>query len=156
MSESPRGWIPTTIIIVGSVGLMGAMLTDGLAVIGRHIGVPVVGSIEVSQAFVIVMASSAIAFASLGDQHAAVDLVFNRLPDWAKRAAMRVNAVLAFAFVAALVVASVWIAVEHWATDEQTELVKIPLRWFRVFWIAAACIAAGAFAISIFRKPKVD
>jgi TRAP-type C4-dicarboxylate transport system permease small subunit len=156
MSESPRGWLPTLIIATGSIGLAGAMVTDGLAVAGRHLGLPFAGSIEISQAFVIIMAASAIAYASLDDHHAAVDLVFQRLPKWLQCAALRVNAFLTLAFFAALIAGSGWILTEGWAGGEQTELLHVPLRWFRLFWIVMSVISAGAFAIGVVRRPKVD
>lgn len=157
MSEPPKSWVARILIVAGSIGLMGAMLTDGLAVVGRHAGLPLAGSIEVTQAFVIVMAASAIAYASLGGDHAAVDLVYARLPEWLKRLLARVNALLGFALLGVLAFGSAWIAWEHWGSGEQTELVHVPLRWFRLWWIGAAMVAAGAFLLAaVKRNPKTD
>lgn len=151
MSGKPTGRLSQVIMLAGSIGLVGAALTDLVAVAGRHGGIPFMGSIEISQAFVIVMAACSIACASLGGSHASVDLVFSRLPDWAQRLATRANAVAAFGFVALLVAASVWISIEHWDTGEQTEFFHIPLRWFRLFWIVMASIAAVAFLRGVLR-----
>lgn len=152
MSERPAGRLSGWLMAAGSVGLVGAALTDLAAVAGRHMGTPVMGSIEVSQAFVIVMAACSIACASLSGSHASVDLVFTRMPAWAQRLAMRANSIAAFAFVALLVAASVWILAEHWNAGERTEFFHIPLKWFRLFWIVMASIAALAFLRDALRR----
>ena len=82
------------LLATGAVGLVGAMLIDGIAVVGRHTGIPFTGSIELVQAFIVLGAASAIAYASLGATHAAVDLVFHRLPISAQRLAHRLAAAM--------------------------------------------------------------
>lgn len=154
MSGKPTGRLSQVIMVAGSIGLVGAAVTDLVAVTGRHAGIPFMGSIEISQAFVIVMAACSIASASLGGSHASVDLVFSRMPPWAQRLATHANGLAAFAFVALLVAASVWISIEHWDTGEQTEFFHIPLRWFRLFWIVMASIAALAFLRGIFVRQE--
>jgi TRAP-type C4-dicarboxylate transport system permease small subunit len=140
------------LLATGAIGLLGAMLTDAIAVVGRHIGIPLTGSIELVQAFIVLGASSAIAYASLGATHAAVDLVFHRLPISAQRVAHRLAALLGFLFVAALVVGSAWIAWEYRDANERTELLGIELKWLRLFWLACAVIAAAAMLAPLFRK----
>lgn len=39
--------------VIGAVGMLGAMLIDAQAVLGRHIGVALLGSIELSEACII-------------------------------------------------------------------------------------------------------
>lgn len=140
------------LLLVGAVGLIGAMLTDGVAVIGRHIGVPFTGSIELVQAFIVLGAASAIAYASLGATHAAVDLVFHRLPITAQHLAHRLAALLGFLFLAALVVGSAWIAWEYRGAGERTELLGIEVKWLRLFWLACAVVAAAAMLAPLFSK----
>ena len=140
------------LLVTGAVGLLGAMLTDAIAVVGRHIGIPFTGSIELVQVFIVVGASSAIAYASLGATHAAVDLVFHRLPISAQRLAHRLAALLGFLFVAALLVGSAWIAWEYRDAGERTELLGIELKWLRLFWLACAIIGAVAMLTPLFAK----
>ena len=47
-------------LAVGSAGLLAAMTTDALAVAGRHAGIRLLGSIEIVQACIVVVATSAI------------------------------------------------------------------------------------------------
>jgi TRAP-type C4-dicarboxylate transport system permease small subunit len=140
------------LLLTGAVGLIGAMLTDGIAVIGRHAGIPFTGSIELVQAFIVLGASSAIAYASLGATHAAVDLVFHRLPISAQHVAHRIAALLGFLFLAALVAGSAWIAWEYRNAGERTELLGIELKWLRLFWLACAVISAAAMLAPLFSK----
>ncbi len=142
------------LLATGAVGLLGAMMTDAIAVVGRHINVPFTGSIELVQAFIVLGASSAIAYASLGATHAAVDLVFHRLPISAQRIAHKVAALLGFLFVAALLVGSAWIAWEYRDAGERTELLGIELKWLRLFWLACAVIAAAAMLAPLFGKKR--
>ncbi len=151
------GWVARTLLATGSIGLLGALLTDGLAVIGRHSGMAFHGSIELVQAFITLGSASAIAYASLGAAHATVDLLFDRFPKWAQELAHRVTAALNFLFVAALVAGSVWIAAEYWDAGERTELLGIEVRWMRLFWIVCAIIAAIAILLPAFaRKSRPD
>ena len=140
------------VLLTGAVGLIGAMLADGIAVVGRHIGIPFTGSIELVQAFIVLGAASAIAYASLGATHAAVDLVFHRLPISAQHLANRFAALLGFLFLAALVIGSAWIAWEYRDAGERTELLGIELKWLRLFWLACAVIAAAAMLAPLFTK----
>jgi TRAP-type C4-dicarboxylate transport system permease small subunit len=141
-----------TLLVTGAVGLLGAMLTDSIAVVGRHVGVPFTGSIELVQAFIVLGGASAIAYASLGATHAAVELVFHRLPVSAQRLARRLAALLGFLFLAALVIGSAWIAWEYRDAGERTELLGIEVKWLRLFWLACAVIAACAMLAPLFSK----
>ena len=44
---------------VGAAGLLAMMLVEGVAVIGRHIGVPVTGALEIVQAAIVPAACAA-------------------------------------------------------------------------------------------------
>jgi TRAP-type C4-dicarboxylate transport system permease small subunit len=155
--KRPGEGIGGVLLATGGIGLLGAMLTDAIAVVGRHVGVPFTGSIELVQAFIVLGASSAIAYASLGATHAAVDLVFHRMPLSAQHLAHRLAALLGFLFVAALLAGSAWIAWEYRDAGERTELLGIELKWLRLFWLACALIAAAAMLAPLFaRKPPAD
>jgi TRAP-type transport system small permease protein len=142
------------LLLTGAVGLLGAMLTDSIAVVGRRAGIPFTGSIELVQAFIVLGAASAVAYASLGATHAAVDLVFHRLPISAQRLAHRFAALLGFLFLAALVTGSGWIAWEYRDAGERTELLGIELKWLRLFWLACAVISAAAMLAPLFARKQ--
>jgi TRAP-type C4-dicarboxylate transport system permease small subunit len=135
---------------VGSIGLIGAMLVDGVAVAGRHLDLPFTGSIELSQVCVVLLASCSIALATLARGHAVVDLLHQRLGPAAQRLLLRIAALLGFVFLAGVVVGLGWLASDLWNGRERTELLDIPIRWQRVLMIACFAIAAGGFLLHVF------
>src|SRR5689334_21288580 len=126
------------------------MIVDGLAVVGRHTGLPLTGSIELSQACVVLLSSCAIAVATLKRTHAAVDLLHQTLGPRAQALMLRVAAFLGLLFVLALAAGAAWLAVDLWTGDERTELLSIPVAWLRIVFIACLGIAASGFAIQVF------
>jgi TRAP-type C4-dicarboxylate transport system permease small subunit len=152
-SDAPRtqsrlAWL---LVAVGSVGVVATMLIDVVAVVGRHAGLPLTGSIEMAQAAVVMMASCSIAFATLERAHVAVDLLHSRMGAKTQIVVLRIAALLGFVFMSALVVSSVWVAVELWDGAERTELLEIPLQPLRLLWIGCASVAAIGFLIQAVR-----
>jgi hypothetical protein len=63
----------------------------------------------------------------------------------------RSAAFLAFVILAA---GSAWVSMDLWPTHEMTEQLAIPLRGFRLFWLAA-CIAAAIYsAVALVREVR--
>ncbi|MFM5932324.1 MAG: TRAP transporter small permease subunit [Novosphingobium sp.] len=139
--------------LLGGAGLLGATAVDSLAVAGRHIGLPVLGSIELVQAAVVLLASSAMLIATLVGEHASVHIVTERLPaGTAARLARGASVVCALAFTL-IAIGSAWICVELWDGFERTELLHLPLRWLRLLWVVFALLTAFAFARRALRSP---
>jgi TRAP-type C4-dicarboxylate transport system permease small subunit len=131
--------------LIGSAGLLVATAADSIAVAGRHLGFRLLGSIEIVQASVVLIAASAMVVATLVGSHASVHIVTERLSAAVGARLARVAALLsalAFALVAA---GSIWVASDLWSGFEQTELLGISLRWFRALWIAAAVLITFLF-----------
>jgi TRAP-type transport system small permease protein len=127
---------------IGAIGLLIAMAAETLAVIGRHIGMPLLGALEVIQTAILLTASTAMLSATLLKVHATVHLLTDRLPERARRWLLQFAALLSAAFFAALAVGSLWLAMEFWDTHEQSELLHIPFRPLRV--ITFLCVVAIA------------
>ena len=140
--------VPRPILLaIGSAGLLVAMAADALAVLGRHIGFTLPGSIEVFQVAAVIALSIAILLASLCDRHAAVDLLVGRASPRLGRILFltgRLTLALTFALLCA---GSIWVSADLWSTREMTELLAIPLRPFRLFWIACSGAVAVHFAV---------
>jgi TRAP-type C4-dicarboxylate transport system permease small subunit len=137
---------------IGSAGLLIATAADAIAVAGRHTGFHLLGSIEVVQASVVLIASSAMVAATIVGAHASVHILTERLrPATAQRLAR--GAALLGALLFLLVAAgSIWVASDLWSGFEQTELLGIKLRWLRILWIAAALLIVGLFLRSAFSR----
>lgn len=139
---------------VGGTALLVAMSVDALAVVGRHTGLPLLGSIEIVQAAVLVSGATALLIATLAGVHARVHLVVDRLPPRLARALQRVSLGLAALLYGALLAASVWIARDLWDGQEASELLSLPYRPLRVFTALAAAAVAASFAMQALRGTR--
>jgi TRAP-type C4-dicarboxylate transport system permease small subunit len=140
--------------LIGSAGLLFATATDALAVAGRHLGFRLLGSIELVQVSVVLIAASAMVAATIVGAHASVHIVTERLPAAANARLVRAAALLSAATFAIFALGSAWVASDLWSGFEQTELLGLPLRWFRALWIAAAALIALLFLRAALRRAR--
>jgi TRAP-type transport system small permease protein len=141
------------LFVIGSVGLLGAMLVDAAAVVGRHIGVPLLGSIELAEACVVLMASASLVATTLERGHASVHIFTERLRPRAKERLQRVTSLLSAAFFALILAGSVIVAGDLWHGDERSELLEIPIAPLRLFWcLSAAGVVATFIAQAVSRR----
>ena len=155
--DAPHGvtaWVERVAFVIGSIGLLVAMFADALAVLGRHLGLPILGSIEIVQAGVVLLASAAMLGATLSGTHARVHLVVDRLSGTGKRRLLRWADALSGLVFAVFAFGSIWIAAELWGGHEHSELLHIPLRWLRVLWIVAAIAIAIVFFTNALRRER--
>jgi TRAP-type C4-dicarboxylate transport system permease small subunit len=148
----PVGPVGEAAYLVGSLGLLVATAADAIAVAGRHSGIHLLGSIEVVQSAVVLVASSAMVAATIVGTHASVHILTERLTAGAGRRLARIAASLSALFFALLAVGSAWVASELWSGFEQTELLGISLRWLRALWIAAALLIVFLFLRAATRR----
>lgn len=142
----------SVLLATGSAGLLTAMATDAVAVLGRHVGFTFPGAIEIFQVAAVVALSSAILLASLNDRHAAVDLIMTRASERVRRTLMRIGRLALFLAFALLCAGSAWVSADLWATHEMTELLAIPLLPFRLVWIISCALATAHFAAEFVRS----
>jgi TRAP-type C4-dicarboxylate transport system permease small subunit len=127
---------------VGSAGLLAIMSIEVIAVIGRHLRVPLLGALEMAQASIVPAACASMVIASLLGTHAVVHIVTERLPErWRDRLA-RVSAFLSALFFVGLCIGSSWLTMEFWNSYEETDVLHIPFRPLRV--LVTVCSAALA------------
>lgn len=141
---------------VGSIALLVAMVTDTIAVVGRHVRVPLLGSIEIVQACIVLAASAATIGTTLAGGHMVVTLVIERLDPVPAGRIRRVADLVSAAFFAALAAGSVWLAIELWDAHEISETIGIPLRWFRALWCVSATVVTLLFLRSAFARRAAD
>ncbi|MEJ2244827.1 MAG: TRAP transporter small permease subunit [Acidobacteriota bacterium] len=132
----PKVW--NWLFNLGGIALLFAMAVDTLAVAGRHIGIPLPGSIELVQAAILVASSAAMLSATLADKHARVRLVMNRMKDGPLVVLKRVQAVFSVLFFCALATGSIWIFLDLWGGYEESEVLRIPIAPLRI-----VCIGPG-------------
>lgn len=147
-----RFLMSAAIYFVGAAALLAAMLVDAAAVAGRHLGIPLLGSLELVQALILVASSSAVVCATLADKHAAVHLLLNRVPVSVRHWMKRINSLLCVVFLLLLACGTGWIASDLWGAHEQSELLHVPYAPLRILCLLAMVLAAGALIHRIFRR----
>jgi TRAP-type C4-dicarboxylate transport system permease small subunit len=142
------------VIWLGGTALLAAALADTLAVIGRHVGLPIPGSIELIQAIVLFTASTGLVVATWADSHARVRLVVDRLnPRW-RAVADRLSDLLTLVFCVGLLVGSAWLAADLWHSHEQSELLGIPWLLLRLFANASLLALGLILLVRILRSVR--
>ncbi|KHL25714.1 hypothetical protein PK98_03495 [Croceibacterium mercuriale] len=124
--------------IVGGMALLAATAVDTLAVIGRNIGLPLNGSIELMQAVVLVSGALSLVIAAIEGSHAHVSLVVDRLPPAGQAWAARLATALTLLFFLALLAGSLWLQFDLWHAHEQSEIIGVPWRVLRL--VANTCL----------------
>jgi len=132
--------------LAGSAGLLLAMATDAVAVLGRHTGFALLGSIEIIQAAVVVLASASMIYASRGDFHARIRILVDRVSDSTKGRFGTIANIVSVLYFILLAVGCVWVCVETWPDHERTELLHIPFRWLRLLLALSVVLMGGFFA----------
>jgi TRAP-type C4-dicarboxylate transport system permease small subunit len=139
--SSARG-LEAWLFYLGAAALLFAMAADAIAVLGRHLGMPLLGSIELVQAAMLVASSAAIVSATMAGKHAVVHLVIDRLSPAARATMQRIHSALCATFFLALAAGSIWIALDLRGSYEQSELLQIPYAPLRIISIASVLAVA--------------
>lgn len=142
-------------IWLGGIALLAATAIDTLAVIGRHLGIPVTGSIELMQAAVLVSGALGLTIATIVQSHARVRLFIDRLSPSAQVLADKLSDALSLIFFLALLVGSAWISIDLWDAHEKSEILGVPWRLLRLFANACLIIAAASLTVQIARKVQL-
>jgi TRAP-type C4-dicarboxylate transport system permease small subunit len=137
--------------VLGAGGLLGAMIIDATAVVGRHLGVPLLGSIELVESCVVLMASASLVGTTLGDGHASVRIFTQQLSAAGRIRMDRASDLLSAGFFGALAIGSCVVARDLWGGDETTELLGLPLAPLRALWCASAAFIVVLFLRSALR-----
>lgn len=139
----PDSLFPRLLVIVGGTALVLAMAIDVLAVLGRHTGIPLLGSIELVQLLVAIASSMAVIIATLHGRHAVVRVILARLQGAAATLLMRLDALALALFVFALAAGSAWIMFEMWGSHEESELWRLPYRPLRLLVVLSLLVTTG-------------
>jgi TRAP-type C4-dicarboxylate transport system permease small subunit len=126
-----EGWL----FYLGAGGLLFGMAVETIAVLGRHMGVPLSGSIELVQAAILMASSTAILSATLAQKHARVHILAERLKGSPRMWLHRIQAAFCALFFCALTVGSIWIFLDLRGGFEESEVLHIPYAPLRIVCI---------------------
>lgn len=136
---------PVTIVFhCGAAALLLAAGVDVVAVAGRHLGIPLLGSLEIVQALILIASSSALVCATVARKHAAVHILVDRVGPASRGWLQRCSALLCVIFLISLAAGSAWIASDLRGAHEQSELLHIPFAPLRVISCVALLMTAAA------------
>ncbi len=146
MTEPPRRSLALRLLVIlGGGALLFAMAVDAIAVAGRHLGWPLLGSIELVQASVLVSAAMAMIVATIGRTHAVVHLLVDRASPRRRGQMLRVNGLLSALLFAAFLAGSAWLCWEMWSHHEQSDVLRIPFRPLRITLVLSCAALAAIF-----------
>lgn len=134
------------LVLISGGALLVAVAVDALAMIGRQIEVPFLGSIEIVEAVIVFAAGGGLIVATIDRAHARVNLLLERMPGVWRDRLRRLHSLAAALLFAALLAGTVWIAIDLWSGHEESELLHIPYRPLR---IAAAVTLAVLLVLSV-------
>jgi TRAP-type transport system small permease protein len=120
--------------------LLVAVAVDALAMIGRQIRVPLIGSIEIVEVVVLFAACGGLIIATLDGAHARVNLLLERVPAVWRERLLTLHSLAAVLLFAALLAGTVWIAADLWSGHEESELLRIPYRPLRIATAASLAV----------------
>lgn len=145
-----------TVFYIGSAGLLLATAADSIAVLGRHTGFALIGSIEIVQAAIVFIAASSMVSVTLSRGHAAVHILTDRLTPSRRASFARIANLLGVLALLLLAAGSMILLADLWNGHERSELLHIPLRWFRLLMIAALVFVAILFVRQAFERPGTE
>ncbi len=154
--ERPASVGAWVLFAFGAAGLLGAASTDLLAMIGRRVGAPFLGSVEVAQVCVLLAGGASLVAATLGRDHAAVRVFTEKASPRLRGILGRVACLTAAAFFAVLTIGSAWIMWDLRDGAEQTELLAIPVVVLRAFWLACAIGCTVVLLAQAFKRSEAS
>lgn len=152
-SPQPRYGV---LFYIGASGLMLAMIVEAISVLGRQLGLPLLGALEIIQAAILLTASASMLSATLAGVHATVHLLVDRLSPGTRAGLHRIAFAISSAFFACLSIAAVWLTVEAWNDFEHSELLHIPYRPLRVIVVIMTAAVAIVFAYKAVQRVAKD
>lgn len=133
------------LVAAGGTALFGAVLVEMMAIVGRLIGSPLPGSIEIVQVLVAVAGTVALIMATYTKTHACVRLITGRLKGRVAVTVARLNNLLGMVFFLLLCAGSIWIASDLWLGMEESEIWRLPYKPLRIMVVAGTLCVAGLF-----------
>lgn len=135
---------------LGIVALAAMIVLITVSVIGRHIKIPVPGSVEIVEMLIVIVASTGILFSTVHKSHAAAKLFVERLPKNIANVFERIGYFIGAFLMVIITLGSLGLLFDVWSLHEETHLLKIPIVPFRLFFIACTAMTAIVLIVYIF------
>jgi TRAP-type C4-dicarboxylate transport system permease small subunit len=143
-------------LILGGAALACAVAIDFTSVVARHLGLSVLGAIEIIQFCIVAAISSALLSASLHGSHAAVHLLVTRVGPRMKLLLHRFSDLLTVALLIAVLTGSLWVLIELMHLDERSDLLRLPFAPARMLWCLSLALTAAVTAAGLIAAPQAE
>ena len=149
-----EGTLRRALIWIAGGALLLAMLVDTVAMLGRHLRLPLLGSIELVQAAVLVAGCGALVVATLERSHARVHLLLTGFQGTSRTVMELLHATAFLVLLMALLAGTAWIAGDLWHGHEESELLRIPYRPLRVILVLTLLGLMAVVIAAMFRRRR--
>lgn len=136
-SRPPVPMIGSPLFYLGAAALLATVAIIAAAVVARHLGRTLTGSLELVQATILIASSSSLVAATLARRHATVHLLVDRVGQRPRAVLAVIGDALGALFFVLLAIGGIWIAASLWGGHEESELLHIPYAPLRIVSIAA-------------------
>jgi TRAP-type C4-dicarboxylate transport system permease small subunit len=149
-------WLRRASQWIGGAALLGAVGVDFVSVVARHVGLRLLGSIEIIQFCIVAAISSALVLATLEGSHAAVHLLVTRVSPRAQALLHRVSDGFSVVAFAALLVGNLWVFSDLLPLEERSDLLHLPFAPARAFFCVALALCAILALVHMISRPTED
>ena len=141
-------------VLFGASALIGTNVIVVLSVIGRHIAIPLPGSVEIVEMLIVVVASTSILYATVIYSHASAKLLIDRVGGFTKQLVESAGLVLGATFCLALTIGNGWLLYDYWSQYEVSPLLSIPIKPFRILVVLCLCLATLTLLKQLLEKNR--
>jgi len=139
---------------LGACALLGTMLLIAISVLGRHLNIPVPGSVEIVEMLILVVAATGILFATTEKSHASAKIFIDRLSPKAKQITEKFGIVLGICICAVICLSNCWLLIDVWHAHEASHLLGLPIVPFRLFFIFTMATTTIVLFWQLLKKNK--
>ena len=144
------------LMLIGGIGLMGATFVDSMAVAGRHLGLGLLGSIELVQVSVILLGAAAMVIATMTHNHASVHIFTERMrPTDARDMETHCRVYQRAGLPHRRGGINVGVVRHMGGASRRPSCCTSRLKWLRLVWVLCALAIAGLVPAPIHRAPLV-
>ena len=147
--------ISTAVLAAAVLGCIALAVTTFLiviSVIGRHTQIPLPGSVEMVEVLIVIIGSTSLLVATFDNTHASAKLFINRLSEQRKIVVEKIGFFLGACFSLALLIGTIWIALDYWSTREATHLLGIPIMPFRLLFALSLLLVSWILMRRLLKK----
>lgn len=141
-------------LIIGTLALVGVMLIIDANIVYRAFGRIIAGTYDLVEITIVVAVAFALTYTEFYQAHTRVDLFTSKMPKGMKLGFEYFSNILSVVYWSTIVYATAKLTMEKAALGEKTDLLKISIIPFRVFWLVGLVIVVLIVLLNISKARK--